>query len=105
MYVGQLTKINLINFTFSFALSIDDHSRVRLQELPGQPGSDYINGNHMDVSFTQPASILQTPSVGECMGLGSYFILIGLQPTQCLHCNTRYALTAVEPKVAAAHPS
>ena len=29
----------------------DDHSRVRLLEISGRVGSDYINGNFIDVSF------------------------------------------------------
>jgi len=28
-----------------------DHSRVRLLEIPGKVGSDYINANFLDVSF------------------------------------------------------
>ena len=28
----------------------DDQSRVTLRPLPGKPGSDYINGNYVDVS-------------------------------------------------------
>lgn len=28
----------------------DDHSRVKLSEIPGRPGSDYINANFIDVS-------------------------------------------------------
>ena len=31
-------------------LLIDDHSRVRMLENPGVPGSDYINANFLDVS-------------------------------------------------------
>ena len=27
----------------------DDHSRVKLKEIPNRPGSDYINGNYIDV--------------------------------------------------------
>ena len=27
----------------------DDHSRVKLSEIPGRPGSDYINANYIDV--------------------------------------------------------
>ena len=29
---------------------IDDHSRVRLQVIPSEAGSDYINANYIDVS-------------------------------------------------------
>ena len=32
-----------------FALLPDDHSRVTLEEIPNEPGSDYINGNFIDV--------------------------------------------------------
>ena len=30
---------------------IDDHSRVRLQVIPSEAGSDYINANYIDVSI------------------------------------------------------
>lgn len=33
-----------------FVLSADDHSRVRLLVLDGDPHSDYINANYIDVS-------------------------------------------------------
>ena len=33
------------------SLIIDDHSRVRLEEIPNTPGSDYINANFIDVSI------------------------------------------------------
>ena len=38
----------------------DDHSRVRLNEIPGRPGSDYINANYIDVRshFKEVTSIL-----------------------------------------------
>ena len=29
----------------------DDESRVKLKELPGEEGSDYINASHLDVSL------------------------------------------------------
>ena len=32
------------------SVNIDDHSRVRMLENPGVPGSDYINANFLDVS-------------------------------------------------------
>ena len=31
------------------AIAIDDHSRVKLKEIPNVPGSDYINANYLDV--------------------------------------------------------
>lgn len=34
-----------------FVLSPDDHSRVRLLVLDGDPHSDYINANYIDVSI------------------------------------------------------
>lgn len=34
-----------------FVLSADDHSRVRLLVLDGDPHSDYINANYIDVSI------------------------------------------------------
>ena len=34
-----------------YVILTDDHSRVRLLEIPGKVGSDYINANFMDVSF------------------------------------------------------
>ena len=30
---------------------VDDHSRVRLQVIPSEAGSDYINANYIDVSI------------------------------------------------------
>ena len=38
----------------------DDHSRVRLNEIPGRPGSDYINANYIDVRshFREVTSII-----------------------------------------------
>ena len=35
---------------FLYSLSPDDKSRVKLHEIPGVIGSDYINGNFIDVS-------------------------------------------------------
>ena len=35
----------------SVGFSIDDHSRVRLQVIPSEAGSDYINANYIDVSI------------------------------------------------------
>ena len=58
--LGSLTPL------FS-ALSADDHSRVRLLVLDGDPHSDYINANYIDVR----------PSAG----LGGW-VLGGLQQTQ-----------------------
>ena len=33
-------------------VDLDDHSRVLLQPIPDDPGSDYINANYIDVSGT-----------------------------------------------------
>ena len=35
---------------YDFVITSDDHSRVLLTEIPGRPGSDYINANHIVVS-------------------------------------------------------
>lgn len=32
---------------------VDDHTRVLLNPIDGVPGSDYINANFLDVSFTE----------------------------------------------------
>ena len=36
--------------TVIFSSCIDDHSRVRLQVISSEAGSDYINANYIDVS-------------------------------------------------------
>ena len=38
-----------INVRRSMNSFLDDHSRVKLQEVEGRAGSDYINGNFLDV--------------------------------------------------------
>ena len=48
----------------SISSIIDDHSRVRLHEIPNVPGSDYINGNYIDVR----------PAVVYCFFNESFFI-------------------------------
>lgn len=42
----QLLTAHLLVFCY---LSVDDHSRVRLLVLDGDPHSDYINANYIDV--------------------------------------------------------
>ena len=39
-----------MGYSSNVFLTIDDHSRVRLQEIPNVPGSDYINASFTDVS-------------------------------------------------------
>lgn len=46
---------------FSFLLS-DDHSRVRLQLLDGDPHSDYINANYIDVRLRDIPAMTTTPA-------------------------------------------
>ena len=41
---------NIFLFFFDFDF-LDDKTRVQLPEIPGVPGSDYINANYIDVSF------------------------------------------------------
>ena len=57
----------------------DDHSRVRLNEIPGRPGSDYINANYIDVRshFKEVTSILTVQS------------LTGIQAGKRIHCHSR----------------
>ena len=42
--------ICIMGYSSNVFLTIDDHSRVRLQEIPNVPGSDYINASFTDVS-------------------------------------------------------
>lgn len=46
---------------FSFLLS-DDHSRVRLQLLDGDPHSDYINANYIDVRLLDIPTMANAPA-------------------------------------------
>ena len=39
----------LLDYQLFFFVVSDDHSRVKLQETNGKPGSDYINANYIDV--------------------------------------------------------
>lgn len=58
---GRLTRSLLIPHPLVFcSLSADDHSRVRLLVLDGDPHSDYINANYIDVRLS--------------MGLGSWVL-------------------------------
>lgn len=43
-------NVHLFNINTFCQLFTDDHSRVRLQLLDGDPHSDYINANYIDVS-------------------------------------------------------
>ena len=45
--ICSLLRIRAWLIWFNFP---DDHSRVLLTEVPGRPGSDYINANYIDVS-------------------------------------------------------
>ena len=57
LFVIILPINHIITYLFSviciidYFLLIDDHSRVKLIEIPGVHGSDYINACHMDVSW------------------------------------------------------
>ena len=52
----QFTII-IVNNIITESVNIDDHSRVRMLENPGVPGSDYINANFLDVSKCKCACI------------------------------------------------
>lgn len=49
-YWPLLPQLLIYHFLL-FVLSADDHSRVRLLVLDGDPHSDYINANYIDVSI------------------------------------------------------
>lgn len=49
-YWPPLPQLLIYRFLL-FVLSADDHSRVRLLVLDGDPHSDYINANYIDVSI------------------------------------------------------
>lgn len=46
-------NVLLFNINTFYQLFTDDHSRVRLQLLDGDPHSDYINANYIDVSVVR----------------------------------------------------
>lgn len=70
-----LTRSPLITHTLVFCLSADDHSRVRLLVLDGDPHSDYINANYIDVRLFMG---LRGWGSGGCSRLKS----AGLSPSQ-----------------------
>ena len=41
----------------------DDRNRVRLTSIPGEIGSDYINGTHLDVSLLTSTNHVLAPSI------------------------------------------
>ncbi len=54
----HVRDISLYAFSFSwsimnvfFEISSDDHTRVVLTEIDGEPDSVYINANYVDVSY------------------------------------------------------
>lgn len=53
----QCSPVLIIDVTECYCMYLcvnpDDHSRVRLEEVVGQPNSDYINANLMDVRQTR----------------------------------------------------
>ena len=46
---NQSTLTNSLNFPIAFSPT-DDHSRVVLTQLDGNPCSDYVNASYIDVS-------------------------------------------------------
>ena len=58
----------------------DDHSRVKLQNDPNIPGSDYINASYIDVSSDTHTM---------CWILINPLCTIGIQAAQWVHSNTR----------------
>lgn len=60
----------------------DDHSRVKLQKLPEQPNSDYINANYLDVNTIHNPNILSFSWIA--------FSHSGLQKQELFHCSSRF---------------
>lgn len=58
---------------------LDDNSRVRLLEIPGVPGSDYINANYLDVSSGNSITVVYS----------HFDASIGIYKGEGVHCNTR----------------
>ena len=64
------------------SLLSDDASRVKLREISGEDGSDYINASYLDVSHT--SSVLLCT-----MTLSNQLFLSGIQEAQSLHWSSR----------------
>ena len=69
--------------------SIDDFSRVKLREIPGEEGSDYINASFLDVSYKQFMRCTITSKITH-QNYSS-----GVWETKGLHCSTRYILGGI----------
>jgi len=48
VYIEMLQQLN---HCVIFVSNIDDFSRVKLREIPGKEGSDYINASYIDVNY------------------------------------------------------
>ena len=51
-----------LNILFVLNILLDDDSRVILQQIDGEEGSDYINANHIDVRILWKRCVSQRQS-------------------------------------------
>ena len=71
----------------------DDHSRVKLELIEGEPNSDYINANYLDVRelvvFVLIASVVFIDNFAFHFHWLAIFPSPGLQDSKQLYCCTR----------------
>jgi len=64
----------IVTVTIFSVLLSDDHSRVRLQLLDGDPHSDYINANYIDVRLLDIPTMPNAPADKAACGFSASYI-------------------------------